>query len=66
MNREESDRRQLENLIDKELQEYDVEEHETDNLAHEVIYEAWNRSDLKNDLIEQTEKYINIMKEEKK
>ncbi len=58
MNRFESDRREIEALIDEEIKKYDVNEHDLDDLAFEVVDEAIDRSQLKEELINQTEYLI--------
>lgn len=62
MNRFESDRREIESLIDQELKKYDVNEHDLDNLAFEVVDEAIDKSQLKEELINQTEYLIAEMR----
>ena len=60
MNRFEGDRREIEALIDKELRNYDMSEHDLDDLAFEVVTEALDKSELKGELIDQTEHLIRI------
>ncbi len=62
MNRFESDRREIEALIDEEIKKYDVNEHDLDDLAFEVVDEAIDRSQLKEELINQTEYLISELR----
>ncbi len=62
MNRFESDRREIEALIDEEIKKYDVNEHDLDDLAFEVVDEAIDRSQIKEELTNQTEYLISELR----
>ena len=64
MNRFESDRREIEALIDEKIKKYDVNEHDLDDLAFEVVDEAIDNSQLKEELINQTEYLIAELRED--
>ena len=54
MNKADCDRLEIENQIQKELENWDLQEHDADDIALDCVEEAWDKSNLKDELVEQT------------